>query len=593
MTRFTRRRFLEYGAAGGAALALPLRVGTAFAQAPVLLNALAQPRFANPLPNALSPGFVFRHASVNADGSLHYEIEMVPFTQSVGLAGVGPAALWGYASPATGQGATYPGRTFVVQAGTPITVRFANALVDGWGLPIAQHLLPVDTSVHWAFSHMDMGIADIGVPLVTHLHGGHTESASDGLPEFWFTPGFAVTGPQWAKETYTYDNDQEAATIWYHDHALGITRLNVYAGLAGFYIVRDPYDTGLPDNPIGLPSGDQEVAFVIQDRMFTADGQLHYPSPPQTRTSPDPSVQPEFFGDVILVNGQAWPYLDVQPRKYRLRILNGSDSRFYALQLRSDGGGGPLTVWAIGTDGGLLAKPVELKGALVIAPGERMDVMVDFAEAGFGSTVTMTNNAVTPFPFGEPVVPPAEQIMRFNVGVPVPVGFVDLPLPTTLRSGGRYTVGGPVARRRQLLLFEGADPFGRIFALLGTAATGFAAWDDPVTETPGLNDVEEWEVINTTPDAHPIHVHLPQFEVLSRTPVKFTQDKKTGALRNITYGVPVPVPPWEQGPKDTAQMFSGEATLIRAKFDRPGEYVWHCHILSHEDHEMMRRYRIG
>ena len=590
MRGMTRTRFLQCGAAGGAMLAYPLRTGSAAAQAPPLLNALAQPRFVNPLPNALAPGFAFQPAWTNPDGTLHYEIEMTAFSQSVGLAGVGPASLWGYASATTGQGPTFPGRTFVVRKDTPITARFKNALVDGWGMPLTQHLLPVDTSVHWAFSHLGMGIAELGVPLVTHLHGGHTESASDGLPEFWFTPNFAVTGPQWVKETYTYHNDQEAGTIWYHDHALGITRLNVYAGLAGFYIVRDEFDTGLPDNPIGLPSGDQEVAFAIQDRMFTADGQLYYPADPQTRTSPEPSVQPEFFGDVILVNGQAWPKLDVQRRKYRFRILNGSDSRFYSLKLNRQGGQ-PLTVWAIGTDGGLLTAPVELKGALVIAPGERMDVIVDFAEAGMGERIVVTNNAATPFPFGTPIAPPANQILAFDVSLDLPAGCVDLPLPATLREGGTFTVGAP-ARTRELLLFEGTDGFGRIFAQLGTAARGFRQWDDPVTETVPYGDVEEWVVYNTTPDAHPIHVHLPQFQLLWRAPFKATQDK-SGALRNIRLGAQVPAPAWERGPKDTAQMLPGEATAFRAKFDRAGEYVWHCHILSHEDHEMMRRYTIG
>jgi spore coat protein A len=589
MTGMTRTRFLQYGVAGGALLAYPTRIGSAAAQGP-LLDALAQPRFVNLLPNALAPGFAFQPESTNPDGTLHYEIEMAAFSQSVGLAGVGPASLWGYGSAATGQLPTFPGRTFHVRKDVPITVRFKNALVDGFGLPITRHLLPVDTSVHWAFSHLDDGIDELGVPVVTHLHGGHTESVSDGLPEFWFTPGFATTGPQWVKETLTYGNDQEAGTLWYHDHALGITRLNVYAGLAGFYILRDEFDTGLTDNPIGLPAGDQEVAFVIQDRMFTADGQLHYPADPQTRTSPEPSVQPEFFGDVILVNGQAWPKLDVQRRKYRLRILNGSDSRFYSLRFNRNGAK-PLTVWAIGTDGGLLAAPVELKGALVIAPGERQDVIVDFAEAGPGERVVVTNNAPTPFPFGDPVAPPANQIMAFDVSGELPPGFVDLPLPTVLRDGGAFTVGEPV-RTRELLLFEGSDDDGRIFALLGTAADGHREWDDPVTESVPLGDVEEWVVYNTTPDAHPIHIHLPQFEVLWRAPFKATQNRKTGALRGIRLGAKVPAPAWERGPKDTAQMLPGEATALRARFDRPGEYVWHCHILSHEDQEMMRRYAI-
>lgn len=588
MRGMTRTRFLQYGAAGGAALAAMGRTARAGAQPPPLLDALGQPQFVNPLPNALAPAFAFAPAWTNPDGTKHYEIEMSPFSQSVGLAGTGPATLWGYGSAATGQAPTFPGRTFHVRKDEPITVRFKNELRDGWGMPLRRHLLPVDTTVHWAFSHHLHGIEELGVPVVAHLHGGHSESASDGLPEFWFTPGFAVTGPQWAKETYTYENDQEAGTLWYHDHALGITRLNVYAGLAGFYIVRDEWDTGEPGNPLGLPAGEQEVAFVIQDRMFTADGQLHYPADPQTAISPDPSVQPEFFGDVILVNGQAWPKLDVQRRKYRFRILNGSDSRFYSMRLKRTGGRA-LTMWAIGTDGGLLAAPVEVKGPLVLAPGERVDVLVDFAEAGFGDRIVLTNDAGTPFPMGAAVAPPADRIMAFDVTRELPAGFVDLPLPAQLRNDGAFTVGAP-ARTRELLLHEGMDEYGRIFALLGTAAGGASTWDDPVTETVQYGDVEEWVVYNTTPDAHPIHIHLPQFELLWRAPFKAKQDAETGALTKLRLGTKVPALAWERGPKDTAQMLPGEATAFRARFDRRGEYVWHCHILSHEDHEMMRRF---
>jgi spore coat protein A len=231
--------------------------------------------------------------------------------------------VWGYGTAT--QSPTYPGRTIETTVNTPITVRWTNNLLDDFGQPL-PHLLPVDTSLHWAQPN---NYPYSGVPVVTHLHGGHSESASDGLPEFWFTPGFAETGPQWVKETYSYENDQRAATLWYHDHALGITRLNVYAGMAGFYLLRDGQDTGLPDNSLGLPAGKYEVPVVIQDRMFTEDGQLYYPSEPEVEGAPAPSVLPEFFGDHILVNGQAWPVLDVEPTVYRFRLLNGSDSRFY------------------------------------------------------------------------------------------------------------------------------------------------------------------------------------------------------------------------------------------------------------------------
>jgi spore coat protein A len=229
--------------------------------------------------------------------------------------------------------------------------------------------------------------------LVTHLHGGHTESASDGLPEAWYTRNFRETGRDFVKRLYKYDNDQQAATLWYHDHALGITRLNVYAGLAGFYLLRDKNENKLIADNI-LPSGDHEIEVVIQDRMVDAEThQLYYPAVEGDAAYADfithegatppggPSILAEFFGDIILVNGKAWPKLDVEPRKYRIRLLNGSDSRFYVLSFMDE-----LPWFQIGTDNGLLSSaidipdPVSTPGReLIIAPGERMDLILDFS----------------------------------------------------------------------------------------------------------------------------------------------------------------------------------------------------------------------
>ncbi len=224
---------------------------------------------------------------------------------------------------------------------------------------------------------------DKGIPTVVHLHGGHTESASDGLPEQWFTQNFAVKGPTFVKENYYYENTQEAATLWYHDHALGITRLNVYAGLAGFYLLTDNNEENLQANNT-LPSGEYDIEIVLQDRMFSDNGELFYPSTdpdiipnfndgtPTLPLPPGPSAIAEFFGDFIVVNGMVWPKLDVEPRQYRFRMLNGSDSRFYILQL-SNGN----SFYVIGTDDGLLENPVT-NTQLLIAPGERYDIVVDF-----------------------------------------------------------------------------------------------------------------------------------------------------------------------------------------------------------------------
>jgi spore coat protein A, manganese oxidase len=532
-----------------------------------LLDPLTQPQFVNPLP---IPG-VMQPTTL---AGTHYEVSISQFEQNLGL--IDPdtgnpllTTVWGY-------NGSYPGATFEVRQGTPITVHWTNDLVDGAGNPL-PHLLPVDTSLHWA---NPPGWPESGVPVVTHLHGGHSESASDGLPEAWFTPGFQYTGTDWVKETYTYDNDQDATTLWYHDHALGITRLNVYAGLAGFYLIRNDWEDGL-----NLPSRDYEVPLVIQDRMFTADGQLFYPSEPEVPGAPDPSHLPEFFGDTILVNGEAWPVLDVEPRKYRFRLLNGSDSRVYNLFLSSG-----QQFYQIGSDGGFLNAPVPLD-RLTLAPGERADVIVDFSDPRLaGQTVVLGNNARAPFPKGDTIDPrTVGRIMAFQVTKPL-AGPDTSVLPTSLRPAP-IALPGPVARTRELLLFEGEDEYGRLRSQLGTAAGGPLLWHDAITENPNLNDVEVWEIYNTTEDTHPIHIHLVQFQVLSRQKFRATQDPETGALSDIhLLGQPKPPDANEAGFKDTVRMNPGEVTRVIMKFDRPGRYVWHCHILSHEDHEMMRPY---
>lgn len=599
---FKRRDFIKAGAAAGAGLVMAGKWRFAHAQGP-LLDPFLQPKFVNPLPNPLAPGFIFNPASAN-----HYEIGAYEFEQNLGLVDpvlgvpLAPAKVWGYGTVT--QQATYPGRTIVARRGTPITVKWTNHLPGG-------HFLPVDTTLHWA-SHTNGDEVDITseVPIVTHVHGGHSESASDGLPEFWFTQGFAKKGPSWVKEAYSYSNDQPAANIWYHDHALGITRLNVYAGLAGFYIIRDPVgsgDDGTATNGYGLPVYPYEVPIVIQDRLFTAAGQLHYPStdPMLPLGAPDPSALPEFFGNVILVNGQAWPKLNVEPRVYRLRLLNGSDSRFYNLwvnaggaDMMNPGGSGP-PVYVIGNDSGLLPAPVQVT-RLVIGPGERYDILLDLRGWG-GQTVIMRNNARSPFPRGATPNPRTEgQIMAFVVGTTV-TDTTNNSIPASLASVPRLTTSNAP---RSLILFEGTDSYGRLQPMLGTLAGGTYLWDAPTTEEPVFNATEVWEVYNATADAHPIHLHLVKFQIVGRqkytatvTPKELTaHDGSTsigGTLSAVRLrGSVAPAGGYEAGWKDTAIMYPGEVTRVIAKFDRPGEYVWHCHILSHEDHEMMRRFEV-
>ena len=587
-----------------AALLLGLLVPVLRAQEePGELDPHSQPRFVNPLPNPLDPSFAFL-PNGTIGGASFYAIGVYQFEQDLGL--VDPATgapllttVWGYGQDAAS--ATYPGHTLHMQRDVPAYVLWDNRLVDEQGVPL-PHLLPVDTSLHWAMPTNPAYPAS-GVPIVTHVHGGHSESASDGLPGSWFTPGFAQVGPGWVKDVYHYDNDQEAASLWYHDHALGITRLNVYAGLAGLYIVHDTWDTGAPGNPAGLPAFPYEVALVIQDRDFTADGQLLYPSQPEEEGQPEPSVLPEFFGEFILVNGKAWPVLDVEPREYRLRFYNGSDSRFYRLRLvrkggltpvvfgGAGGGGNGAVFHQIGTDDGLLDAPVTLN-QITLGTGERADTVVDFSPYS-GQTLVLRNIAKAPFPSGEVVDPDSTgQIMAFRVTLPLDPGQPTTTLPAVLRPHPIVPLvqSGPT---RQLILFESTDEYGRLKPMLGTAADGKQAWDDATTENPSSGASEVWEIYNLTPDAHPIHLHLVAFQLLSRQRFKGDVDPLSGALSNVQFlGPSKPAPAEERGFKDTVKMMPGEVTRVIAKFDRVGEYVWHCHILSHEDHEMMRRFEV-
>lgn len=568
-----RRTFIQSVFGAGVIAAGPVLK----AASPDLLDPLGQPKFVNPLPNPLDPSFIFQPTT---SGGTHYDIGVYQFQQNLGLRAPTGSPLmttvWGYGTEV--QPPTYPGRTFIAQKDQPVTVQWRNALTGPAGAPL-PHLLPVDTSIHWA---NPTGWPLSGVPIVTHLHGGHSRSDSDGLPDAWFTPNGGPTGRLFS-EPYVYDNDQQGATLWYHDHALGITRLNVYAGLAGFYLLRDANEASL-----NLPLFPYEVPIVIQDRMFTAAGELFLPSEPEGAGAPNPSVLPEFFGDFILVNGQAWPVLDVEPRRYRLRLLNGSDSRFYNLFLSS---GQPFV--QIGTDAGFLAAPVALD-QLTLGPGERADVIVDFTGRA-GQTIVVRNEAKTPFPGGETIDPrTVGQIMAFRVSKPL-AGPDTSSVPGNLRPlYGPIQPLTPVAKTRQLLLFEGTDGFGRLMPMLGTLSAGPMMWDEPVTENPLLNEIEVWEIFNLTEDAHPIHLHLVSFQILNRQKFHGGRMMMMVPPQQVrVIGQPKPPEANERGWKDTAQMFPGEVTRIAARFDRPGEYVWHCHILSHEDHEMMRPFVVS
>ncbi len=603
MTAHSRRNFLRSSLALCAFGAVPQRL--TFARPTLARNALldfrSQPRFVEKLPNPLDPAFVFQ--PVEAGGS-RYEIFAAPLSARVGIVDprTGKALgtpMWGYGSAA--QPPSYPGRSFVVESGKPISVQWSNRLsANGEPLP---HLLPVDRTLAWADPQGEGAVRGGDyrgpVPLVTHGHGGDQGAEIDGLPDQWATPGDAIRGPRFNPDAFRYDNRQEAALLWYHDHALGITRLNVYAGLVGLYVIRDANEAKLVAAG-QLPSAPYEIPLVIQDRRFLADGRLHYPQRNE-EVRFTPSHVPEFFGDFIIVNGKLWPVLEVEPRPYRLRLLNGADSRVFELSLSSG-----TTMMQIGTDLGLLDAPVPLT-RLVLAPGERADLVVDFS-ALRGRRIVLRNRARAPYPAGDAAHPRgAGQVMAFRVTQPLS----ETPravLPPALRPliGTLPAVRAESAvRTRRLMMFEGTDPYGRLMAMLGivdpgSPLDGTLSYSDPVTENPAVGDTEIWEIYNASADAHPIHLHLVGFRILDRQRFTATQRPKPmpdgatgGRLENIRLvGKPHPPAPNETGLKDTTLMMPGDVTRIIATFHRPGRYVWHCHILSHEDHEMMRPFEV-
>jgi spore coat protein A, manganese oxidase len=584
----SRRQFLGALAAAGASLAFaPLgRSGRAVRAHQV--RAMRHPLYREPIadpesiPHFVQPLMVPAEHGLRIDATAggSYPMVMGETVQDVLGAGVG-TAVWGYGR--AGSNVSYPGPTIVARSGRPISVQWHNRLPR-------RTLGPVDPSLHWAFTHNRLSIDETGVPAVVHLHGGDVDPAYDGGPEQWFTAR-GDTGPAFESAESWYPNRQEAATLWYHDHTLGITRLNVYAGLAGFYLLRDDRELALQQSG-GLPAGPHEVELVIQDRMFHPDGRLAYPDIPWP--SPDwpggPSWQPEFFGEVIVVNGRAWPYLRVEPRPYRFRLLNGSDSRVYALVITAPASS-PVPVVAVGTDGGLLERPVLLAGPLVLAPGERADVVVDFS-AYAGQTLTMRNISAAPHPVGTPPSRSTAEILQVHVDLPLDRNAgPPVRLPARLRDEP-FGVPGPAGATRRLLLGERHDRYGRMQALLGTVDFGRLTYSDPVTETPKVGEVEVWEFYNDTPVNHPIHLHSVAFEVLDRAPFLAVRHPQTGALADIQVGPRRSPLEHERGPKDTVVAYPGEVTRIRARFARPGNFVWHCHNLSHEDNEMMRPIQI-
>ncbi len=714
-----RRQFLKLSAATGVGLAVPwglgqmLGVQRAFAAyvANNTLNPASITKYAAPM--VIPPEMPMSNGSNK--NKRKYNIAVRQFGQQIlPESQYGPTTVWSYGSidnPAT---FNYPAFTIEARWNTDTQVQWRNELVDAAGMPL-PHLLPVDPTLHWAnpigardtrpdpadaayWANPYLNGVNGGytgpVPMVVHVHGAHTTEDSDGYPEAWYLPATA-TGVNWLTGTYfdlynakyghgwtpgtatfKYPNTQRATTLWYHDHTLGMTRLNVYAGPAGFYLIRGGPDDQvvgtLPGpapsttTPAINPSGIYEIPIVIQDRSFDQSGQLWYPyyraffegldggdipDHLQIPFTPNAAVngmpsdvapiwQPEFFGNVMVVNGVSWPYLEVEQELYHFRLLNGSNSRFLILDF------GSLPVWQIGADGGFLDAPKNVAnnapfpGQILLGPAERADVIVDFRGAAVGEQFVLRNLGPDE-PFGgdsvEGVGDMADmrEVMQFRVVRPstAPVTFTDpqdlvLPAITPLVATATRKVSlneemshavyvpadddGEFVFDKNGTLWEvpiGASPtynsdtevweyaglpgiawdssweadrFGPTAALLGDITAGVNTprlWMAPTTENPTAGSVEEWEIHNFTVDAHPIHIHLVQFQVVGR----YAADGTT-LISGPEQG--------ETGFKDTVIAYPGQVTKVRAQFDIPGRFVWHCHIVEHEDNEMMRPYDV-
>jgi spore coat protein A len=699
MRRFSRRTFVAWVGGAGAGFYLfgrlpGMSAPVALAQIPGgTLDPEDVTKFVTPM---LIPPVMPKAATISRPGGKpidYYEISMNQFRQQILPAGLPMTTVWGYGAKAAQSNRgllihNAPSLTIEAMWKRPVRVKWINELVDASGgyLP---HILPVDPTLHWAnppggtsgrdtrpnFSgEPTPGPYEGPVPIVTHVHGAvGVADDSDGYAEAWYLPaannipaGYATEGTwydffagkaagaygvTWGRgfATFEYPNENRASTTWYHDHALGMTRLNVYAGPAGFYLVRGgpAGDDSVVDSRTGakaslpgpaprendkfLPNKPyREIPIAIQDRSFNVDGSLFYP---ETREFFDgivgdyipegefsPIWNPEFFGNTIMVNGNTWPFLAVERRRYRLRFLNGCQSRFLILDFSQIPG---VEAWQIGNEGGFLAAPVNITAnhgnRLLMGLAERADVIVDFTNVPLGNYVLGNVGPDEPFGGGIPgddfpVADPEStgQIMRFNV---VPALGVDDSTPPQFLQLPALTPLPPATFTRQLALIERAaagvveedegeeEVEGPVEALLGTVGPDTIdettpagvwterKWMDSVTENPAVGATEIWEFYNTTADAHPMHVHEVAFEVVNREGLVLHDEEVVEPIQ--LDGEIAEAEPWESGFKDTVIAYPGQVTRVKALFNRPGQFVWHCHIVEHEDNEMMRPYYIG
>jgi spore coat protein A len=523
-----------------------------------------------------------------------------------------------------------PGPTIEVDRGTDVEVQWENRLSGS--LPVlvtrapihAADGVPVQCLPGRSGGALDPNAAALTGYAVVHLHGALTQATSDGWTENLIAPG------QQALDSY--QNDQRAALLWYHDHVMGITRFNIFAGLAGLWLVRDARERELQ-----LPEGPPyELPLLLADRNFdtASDGRLTG----QLLHKTDPDVM-ECFSPFTTVNGVIWPRVEVEPTTYRFRVLNGSNARTYRLVLTREGKPDHERITQIGSDGGLLVAPAPIPvQGLVLASAERADILIDFSDLALGTDLTLWNNAAAPFngAFADPSTAgrpdldgllPYPEVLLFRVihgrrgGTPPPAI-----LATDFQRADREQLNDCVVRAIALVEQE-SNREGQPSTLTMRELTQDEATDEPLITLveagarepdrisrwrtvatrfedktnffPVLGRPEIWRLINLTGDTHPIHVHLDAFQILSRQPAAVEipdggiTDTGTSATvrigREVDDGIPHGLDANELGLKDTVRVNANEVVDILVRFETfAGRFMYHCHILEHEDHDMMR-----
>ena len=584
----TRREFIKRTVAGGAGL----MVGGALlnARAPAASATPALEPYLDTMPNLADN-------AINATGGGTVSLRTALIQREV-HSKLNPTTLFGYLG-GPNDGASYLGPVILAKSGTPVTVSYTNGLGPRDYLRVFTN----NGSSYLQFAPFPQ------VRILTHLHGGFVAAADDGNP--FVNPGAFPPG---ATQSVTYPNEQPATLLWYHDHYLGDTRMNVVAGLAGGYLLRDSVDTG--SNPLlPGPIGVYELPMVVQDRQFNADGSLLYPVAPASTNGPWIG---EYFGDVMLVNGKIWPTLTVEPAVYRFRVLNGCNARIIDLQISKPNGGGTVPMVIIGTEGGLLPVNPVSTNELVMAPAERYDVICDFSK--FAGQTLLMRNTIPPSPVSTPA-PPLTQVMQITVApTALPGAPMSVPRAGSLPANPKVTaltgLGPP-------LLSGGSVP-GRMITL-NEVTPGTPTWKlnlnahpygdgSQFTETLKWNSVEDWYFVNTTPDTHPMHTHLFTFKVMGRYNLDVqgyvaanggpngVPQLDVSTLTPFLKGKLIAPGPDEAGLKETVKVNPGQVTVVRAQFSlpttalnsagqlvTPQKYVHHCHIVEHEDNDMMER----